>query len=132
MVELGISGGSEGSCQNLVFRLRIAEPYVGTSSSHTPHSRSTLTMDDVEESNSEESAACSDSVSAETSATSADGAILVEDLLKKCQNLLNELAQFHTFLVESKKQNVVEIRHFQNSILSELKSLERVRSLSIR
>ena len=83
-------------------------------------------MNDVEKSNSEESRSLSDSVPTETSSTLADGTILVEDLLKKCEDLLDELDQFRTFLVESKKQNAVEIRQFHNSVLSELKSLERV------
>lgn len=63
-----------------------------------------------------------------TQASSTDGpSILVEDLLKKCHGLLDELEQFRTFLTERKQNPKVEIRQFTNSILSELKSLEKVR-----
>ena len=58
---------------------------------------------------------------------SSSSAARVDDLLARCHNLLNELEQFQTYLVERKKEHTVELRHFRNSVLSELKSLERVR-----
>lgn len=51
---------------------------------------------------------------------------MVEDLLQKCHDLLNELEGFKTFLQEQKKENAVELRQFCNSVASELKSLEKV------
>lgn len=90
-----------------------------------------VTMNGVEEHHSDDLITPNDSVTAETSAAAADGAILVEDLLKKCHDLLNELDQFRTFVAENNRQNAVEIRQFQNSILSELKSLEKVYRLHI-
>ena len=59
-----------------------------------------------------------------------DDTIGVEDLLRNCHALLHELEAFRTFLVERKKQHTVEIRQFRNSVQSELKSLEKVRSLT--
>jgi len=55
--------------------------------------------------------------------------VRVEDLLRNCHVLLNELEAFRSFLVQRKKEHTVEIRQFRNSIQSELKSLEKVRSL---
>lgn len=57
-----------------------------------------------------------------------DGAILVEDLLRQCHQMLAELKQFRDFLSEQKKEHLVDIRLFHNSVLSELKSLEKVSS----
>lgn len=85
-----------------------------------------MNMSDVEDYNSQGSTSPKNSVTPETQASSADGTLLVEDLLKRCHDLLSELDQFRTFLVESKKLNAVEIRQFHNSVLAELKSLERV------
>jgi hypothetical protein len=56
-------------------------------------------------------------------------AINADELLAKCQKLLNELEECHKFLAEQKKDHVVEIRQFRNSVASEFKSLERVRSV---
>lgn len=56
--------------------------------------------------------------------------VRVEDLLRKCHALLNELEAFRTFLVQRKKEHTVEIRQFRNSVQSELKSLEKVRPLT--
>ncbi|MCJ1247738.1 hypothetical protein MMC30_004953 [Trapelia coarctata] len=50
----------------------------------------------------------------------------VDELLAKCHDLLNELEDFQKFLVEQKKEQVVEIRQFRNSVASEIKSLERL------
>ena len=83
-------------------------------------------MSEAEDYDSNTPTSLKDSVTAVTPASSVDGALLVEDLLKRCHDLLNELDQFRAFLAESKKQNAVEIRQFHNSVLSELKSLERV------
>ena len=91
-----------------------------------------LTMDDIEEEHLDEPTWRNNSDTTETPRIAADGAILVEDLLKRCHDLLNELAQFRTFLVESKKQIAVEIRQFHNSVRSELKSLEKVQILHQR
>ena len=52
--------------------------------------------------------------------------VKVDELLAKCHDLLSELEDFQKFLVEQKKEHVVEIRQFRNSVASELKSLERV------
>ena len=49
-------------------------------------------------------------------------------LLKRCRILLSELEAFRTFLTERRKEHAVEIRPFYSSILSELKSLEKVHS----
>ena len=95
---------------------------------HKTHANSLqTTMSDGEDSHCERCTSHKHSVTTETPASSADGAILVEDLLKRCHDLLNELDRFRTFIAESKKEKVIEIRQFQNSVLSELKSLERVR-----
>ena len=55
-----------------------------------------------------------------------DNTVLVGDLLKRCRDLLDELEEFKSFLVEQKKENAVELRQFYNSVASELKSLEKV------
>lgn len=55
--------------------------------------------------------------------------LLVEDLLQKCQTLLNEVQDFWSFLVQCKKEHTVEIRQFRNSVQSELKSISKVCSL---
>ena len=87
-------------------------------------------MSDGDEFNSDSFTSPKDSITPETQASSADGALPVEDLLTRCHDLLNELDQFRTYVAENKKQKVVEIRPFQNSVSSELKSLERVCKLS--
>lgn len=56
--------------------------------------------------------------------------VRVEDLLRNCHALLTELEAFRTFLVQRKNEQTVEIRQFRNSVQSELKSLEKVRSLT--
>lgn len=40
--------------------------------------------------------------------------------------MLSELEEFRVFLSEQKKENIVDIRQFHNSVRSELKSLEKV------
>ncbi len=56
-----------------------------------------------------------------------------QDLLDRCNELLKELDQFRDYLRTRSKQNTAEVRHFRNTVLSELKSLEKVRlSCSVR
>lgn len=52
--------------------------------------------------------------------------VRVDELLAGCHDLLKELEDFQKFLVVQKKEHVVEIRQFRNSVVSELKSLEKV------
>lgn len=68
----------------------------------------------------------SDAAGGEQQPSSADNTVLVGDLLQRCRDLLDELGEFKTFLVEQKKDNAVELRQFYNSVASELKSLEKV------
>ena len=56
----------------------------------------------------------------QTPVTSADA------LLTKCHELLDELEKFQAFLLQEKKENTVQLRQFRNSVISELKSLEKV------
>ena len=53
-------------------------------------------------------------------------AISADTLLTKCHELLDELEQFQAFLVQEKKEHTVQLRQFRNSVISELKSLEKV------
>ena len=55
-----------------------------------------------------------------------DGTVLADDLLTRCHQMLSELEEFKVFLSEQKKEHIVDIRQFHNSVLSELKSLEKV------
>ncbi|KAL2048231.1 hypothetical protein N7G274_000142 [Stereocaulon virgatum] len=59
---------------------------------------------------------------------STDGAALAEDLLKRCRSLLTELDDFGAFVLEQKLQQepAIEIRKFQTSVATELKSLEKL------
>lgn len=79
----------------------------------------------------EENVASSENVAAE-SLTLTNGTALAEDLLAKCQILLNELEAFSTFVAEQifEPESVAETRKFQNSVATELKSLKRVSSPS--
>ena len=54
------------------------------------------------------------------------GIVIAEELLGQCHQLLFELEEFQLFLKEQRKEQLVDIRQFQNSVRSELKSLERV------
>jgi hypothetical protein len=118
-------GGGGGGCRSLEFRLRSSSDLFNLL--HNFHNGQLhLNMNNFEIYDSQGSTSPEDSVTTETQASSADGTLLVEDLLKRCHDLLSELDQFRTFLVKSKKSNVVEIRQFHNSVLAELKSLERV------
>ena len=57
-----------------------------------------------------------------------DGTALAESLLKRCHHLLAELEEFRTFLEQQRteQESAVEIRKFQQSVGSELKSLQKV------
>lgn len=68
----------------------------------------------------------SDAEGVQQQQSSADNTGLVEDLLKRCHDLLNELEGFKTFLQEQKKEHAVELRQFCNSVASELESLKKV------
>ena len=67
-------------------------------------------------------------ITTNTEITTTDGAALAEDLLARCRTLLNELEDFGTFVLEQKLEHepAVEIRKFQTSVATELKSLEKV------
>jgi len=54
------------------------------------------------------------------------GIQLREDLLQQCQVLLSELEEFQQYLVKQKKDIGVELRHFKNSLITEVRSLEKV------
>lgn len=56
--------------------------------------------------------------------------VIAEELLSQCHQLLSELEEFRIFLTERRKEQIVDIRQFHNSVRSELKSLERVRKPS--
>lgn len=116
-------GGGGGRGGSLEFCLR-SPPHNLFHKFHHGHLH--LNMSNVENYDLQSSTSPEDSVTTETQASPADGTLLVEDLLKRCRDLLSELDQFRTFLVKSKKTNVVELRQFHNSVLAELKSLEKV------
>jgi len=63
-----------------------------------------------------------------------DGTALAEDLLAKCKTLLNELEAFRAFVDErrTEQEPVVDIRKFQTSVGTELKSLLKVFNLMFR
>lgn len=47
-------------------------------------------------------------------------------LVQECRGLLSEIEQFERFLKERRRENIVELKPFQNSVRSELRSLENV------
>lgn len=55
-----------------------------------------------------------------------NGTLLAEDLVKRCDQLLDELEAYQRYLTQSKQGHNVEIKPFRNSIAAELKSLEKV------
>lgn len=57
-----------------------------------------------------------------------DGTALAENLLARCKTLLNELERFRGFVDErrTEQEPVVDIRRFQTSVGTELKSLQKV------
>ncbi|MCJ1281570.1 hypothetical protein MMC26_000890 [Xylographa opegraphella] len=52
--------------------------------------------------------------------------ISADALLTKCHELLGELEKFQAFLLQEKKEHTVQLRQFRNSVVSELKSLEKL------
>ncbi|KAL8868898.1 MAG: hypothetical protein Q9198_008025 [Flavoplaca austrocitrina] len=57
-----------------------------------------------------------------------DGTLLAENLVKRCDKLLEELEAYQRYLTQSKQGHNVEVKPFRNSIAAELKSLEKLRS----
>ena len=55
-----------------------------------------------------------------------DGTLRAEDLVKRCDKLLDELEAYQRYLTQSKQGHNVEVKPFRNSIAAELKSLEKV------
>jgi hypothetical protein len=49
------------------------------------------------------------------------------NLLEQCRSLLQEIEEFEHYLAEQKKDTKVELRHFKNSVKTELSSLQKVR-----
>ena len=66
--------------------------------------------------------------SANTNAMSAEGSFLAEDLLARCQSLLNELEEFKIFVAKQKieRESAVDINKFQTSVKTEHKSLQKL------
>ena len=60
--------------------------------------------------------------------TTTDGTALAADLLAQCQTLLSELEAFSEFVAEQKleQDSAAETRRFQASVITELKSLEKL------
>ncbi|KAL9129511.1 MAG: hypothetical protein Q9217_002035 [Psora testacea] len=62
--------------------------------------------------------------------TSSEGTVLVEDLLIRCQKLLDELEAFRVFLVDAKQrengEHAVDIKHFHKPVATEMKSLQKL------
>lgn len=63
-----------------------------------------------------------------TEATSIEGNALAEDLLARCQTLLNELEDFRKFVTEQRLEQdpAVDIHKFQTSVATEHKSLQKL------
>ena len=59
---------------------------------------------------------------------STEGSALAEDLLTRCQSLLNELEEFRKFMSErrSVQEPAVDIHKFQTSVATEYKSLQKL------
>lgn len=49
-----------------------------------------------------------------------------QSLLEQCTHLLMELGEFEQYLVTKKKDTKVELRHFKNSVKTELVLLQKV------
>lgn len=60
-----------------------------------------------------------------------DGAVLADDLVRRCHKLLNELSAFQQYLIERKREHTVELKPFHHSISAEGKSLEKVNHTSL-
>ncbi|KAL8667162.1 MAG: hypothetical protein Q9168_007307, partial [Polycauliona sp. 1 TL-2023] len=66
------------------------------------------------------------SLGGDSQTTLDNGTLLAEDLVNKCEKLLNELEAYRSYLAQSKQtQHNVEVKPFRNSIAAELKSLEK-------
>ena len=52
--------------------------------------------------------------------------ITIDSLLERCHSLLDEIQRFQEYLVQHRKDKEVDVRHFQNAIVSEQKSLDKV------
>ena len=63
-----------------------------------------------------------------TEVTSTDGSALIEDLLSRCQTILNELEDFRAFVTKQrpKQEHAVDIHKFQTSVATEQKSLQKL------
>lgn len=59
-----------------------------------------------------------------------DGAVLADDLVRRCQQLLDELDAFQKYLIKCKREHTVELKPFRHSISAELKFLEKVNHAS--
>lgn len=61
-------------------------------------------------------------------ATSTEGIALAEELLARCQSLLNELEEFEKFMSEhmSEQEPAIDIHKFQTSVATEHKSLQKL------
>ncbi|KAL8949841.1 MAG: hypothetical protein Q9222_004081 [Ikaeria aurantiellina] len=64
-----------------------------------------------------------------TGSSSNEGTLFADDLIKRCTGLLKELEAFQEHLVKCKRNRSVEVKPFRNSVASELKTLEKLRSL---
>lgn len=47
-------------------------------------------------------------------------------LQKQCRDLLDELEQYQAYLKQKRVESTVEVRHFKNSVQSEMKLLDKV------
>jgi hypothetical protein len=56
------------------------------------------------------------------------GEEIVEQLVERCQVLLNELERFKDYLVEHKRDGTVEYRNFRNELKSEVRFLKRLQN----
>ena len=72
-----------------------------------------------------------------TERTPLEGTALADDLLGRCQKLLDELEAFRSFIEKSKESSpssnavhTMEIKHFHTTVLTEMKSLQKVREIS--
>jgi hypothetical protein len=55
-----------------------------------------------------------------------NGHKLATNLLEQCEIILSEIEIFHSFLVENKADDKVEIRHFRNDVRTEYKAIKKV------
>ncbi|KAL8763700.1 MAG: hypothetical protein Q9184_000595 [Pyrenodesmia sp. 2 TL-2023] len=63
--------------------------------------------------------------------SSVQGAVVAEDLVNRCHELLNELEAFQKYLQGCKQDETVELKPFRNSVSAELKSLKRLRTANL-